>query len=344
MATLKDLSAHLGLSVTQVSRALNGYSDVSEKTRKRVEEAAKELEYQPNLSARKLARGRSGMVAIVRRYFPEITKDPMFLDVVTGLSLEFAKRDMQLVLHLAPRENDAVDLHRKLYAGGAIDGFVLLEPFVDDERIDYLKAANVPFVVHGRTTDEPDYAFFDINNEAVGYELTKHLLDLGHRRIALLNGFEGRGYNNHRRKGYLKALEEAGVAVQADFICHERMTESYGRQKTLELFALTEKPTALICGHVRVAKGVYEALHELGLKIPEDVSVVAHDDAIADHPADSFEPSMTVSSAAIQHSWVPLGDFMDRAIRGDDPKELQEIENIELVVRQSSAPIKEDEI
>ncbi len=118
MANLKDLSRHLGLSVTQVSRALNGYSDVSEETRKRVQKAARQFNYQPNLSARKLARGHSGMIALVRRHFPSINEDPMFLHVVTGLSLEFSKRDMQLVLHVSPEDEDIIQVHQKLFAGG----------------------------------------------------------------------------------------------------------------------------------------------------------------------------------------------------------------------------------
>ncbi len=338
MATLKDLSAHLGLSITQVSRALNGYSDVSEETRKRVQEAAQELSYQPNLSARKLARGRSGMIGLVRRHFPEITKDQMFLDVVTGLSLEFAKRDMQLVLHVAPRENDIVELHRKLYAGGAIDGFVLLEPFINDPRVEYLKSANIPFVMHGRTEDAPDYPYFDIDNEAVGYQLTKHLTDLGHKKIMLLNGFEDRGYNVHREQGYRRALDEAGLKFDPRLVRNARMNEDFGSDTVNLYFTGQDFPTAVIAGHVRIASGLMNELQANGFRVPEDVSVVSHDDELMDMPSNLFEPPLTVSRANIRDSWVPLGDFMERAVQGEPAENLQQIHNIELIVRHSTAP------
>ncbi len=337
MATLKDLSAYLGLSVTQVSRALNGHSDVSEATRERVQEAALALNYQPNLSARKLARGRSGMIALVRRFFPEITKDGMFLDVITGLSLEFAKREMLLVLNVSPRDEDPVDVHQRLYAGGTIDGFVLLEPFVNDPRVKYLQEQGVPFVVHGRTEDAPDYAFFDIDNIGVGYELTKHLIKLGHERILLLNSFADRGYSYHREKGYRKALEEAGIAFDANLVENSRMFQKFGYDAVEKHFANNNPPTAIICGHLRIADGVYEALKARGLRIPDDVSVVSHDDLLPDYKIEDFEPPLTVCRAAIQDSWVPLTAFLDRAVAGEDPKNLQEIEPIELIVHASTA-------
>ncbi len=101
MATLRDISRELGLSVTQVSRALNGHDDVSEETRARVQDIAKALKYQPNLTARKLVTGKSGIVGLVLPQVPTAPEDTLFVQIVGGLSRHFSRRQMQFVLHIA---------------------------------------------------------------------------------------------------------------------------------------------------------------------------------------------------------------------------------------------------
>ena len=155
MTTLRDLSRHLGLSVTQVSRALNNHSDVSEDTRERVHAAARELGYQPNVSARRLVTGRSGMLGLVLPDVPPEPEDSMFVQIVGGLSKHLSRLGRQFVLHIADPEEDIVEVYRRLTSSGAIDGFVLLEPLLKDRRVAYLRGAGVPFVIHGRV-EEPE--------------------------------------------------------------------------------------------------------------------------------------------------------------------------------------------
>ena len=114
MATLKDLSRHLGLSVTQVSRALNGHSDVNEQTRARVQEAAKILKYQPNISARRLVTGRSGTVGLVVP--PPVSTDghAVFVEMISGLSASFAQQNVHFLLHVVNPQEDPVAVHRRL--------------------------------------------------------------------------------------------------------------------------------------------------------------------------------------------------------------------------------------
>lgn len=340
MATLRDISKHLGISVTQVSRALNGHDDVSQETRDRVLAAAEELSYTPNLTARKLVTGRSGMVGLVRRHYDTMTRDLMFLEVATGLSLEFTRLDMQFMLHVTSVQDDILTVYERLINSGSLDGFVITEPRVNDERIDYLEKNNIPFVVHGRSMLNPSYAFFDIDNLDVGYKLTKHLIDLGHKNILLLNGIEGRGYSNDRLHGYQMALEEAGISYDPDLVRHDRMTENYGLKSVIEIMNIADtKPTAVVCGHVFVAAGVYEAAKALGLKIPSDLSVVAHDDRIYGQPSEEFFPPLSVSLAPIRDSWPSLALFLKNRIEGAPLEETQEIEPIELVLRGSTAPL-----
>ena len=267
MATLKDISRHLNLSVTQVSRALNGYSDVNENTRKRVLEAAKELNYHPNIAAQKLVSGRSGMVALVLPKHPQLSSDNNFLEVVSGLSQVFSSRDMQFVLHIAREDDEIISVYRKLIDRGALDGFVVVEPLLEDERINFLRERGIPFVVHGRTRAQTDYPYYDIDNGGVGYDLTRYLLDKGHRRIAFINGLEKRNYSLARTDGYRKALEEEGVAFDPELIRYGRMNDALGMISTVQLFTgAAPRPTAVICGNTLVARGVYATLKSLGFR------------------------------------------------------------------------------
>ena len=149
MTTLRDISRHLGLSVTQVSRALNGYSDVNAETKIRRRKAAKELNYIPNMSARRLVSGRSGVVGFIERSYPGVTRDLSLFETVTGLSAAFSERGIQFVLHLTAPEiladhADIIPVFDRLSRGGLLDGFVITNPRSRDIRIRHLQRAGIP--------------------------------------------------------------------------------------------------------------------------------------------------------------------------------------------------------
>ncbi len=329
MTTLKDLSRHLGLSVTQVSRALNGHSDVSEATRFRVEEAAKKLKYIPNVSARRLVSGRSGMVGFVERSYPGIARDTILLETVTGLSSRFSERGMQFVLHLSPDKDggdgrDMVPVYERLAIGGGLDGFVLTNPRRDDPRIRSLQQLGVPFVVHGRGDLDPPYPFVDIDNLGIGRQLTEHLISHGHCRIALINADEAFAFAAYRRQGYREALAAAGLPAPPRLVRQGRMTDGLGMIATAQIFAARDlQPTAIICSNMLIARGVFSALDALGLSVPKDVSVVAHDDAAADVHPGHFYPQLTVTRSPLSLSWDPLAETLVRAIEGTETDGLQ---------------------
>lgn len=336
MATLKDIAKSAGLSVTQVSRALNNHSDVNEATRERVQAVARAMHYQPNLSARKLVSGRSGMVGLVVPHSPDLATDGLFMEVVAGLSTQFSERQMQFVLHIAQKGEPILPVYQRLIGHGALDGFVLVDPEDDDERAAFLTEAEVPFVVHGRIGPHPRHPFFDIDNEGIFYDITHHLIQHGHRRIAFLNGVQGRTYVGARLRGHLRALSEAGLDTGAAIIRNGAMTEALGLVSTVELFSQAPtRPTAVICGNSRVARGVYQALAALNLSIPGDVSVMAHDDHIANLQTAAFFPALSVTDAPLRDSWQPLAACLADTIAGAPLNQLQRVGPHHLFLRQS---------
>lgn len=339
MATLKDISRQLGLSVTQVSRALNGHDDVNEETRQRVLESAKKLNYHPNLSARKLATGRSGIVGLVLADTPSRPTDGLFVQMIGGLSRYFSERGMQFVLHMTDPKEDLARVHERLISGGSLDGFVLVEPQIEDRRISFLQKRGVPFVVHGRHRLQPDYPFFDIDNHFVGYELTRTLTAAGHREIAFLNGLEGRSYVAQRQAGYEAALKDAGIRPRPDLHLAKDMTEANGLLGVIDLFRSGRTPpTGIICGNTLIAKGVFDALNALGLRVPQDVSVVAHDDDLPVLRAPSFPVPLTVTEAALSESWSQLAELLVGCIDGRPLTELQRFGRTTLIPRASVGP------
>ena len=340
MATLKDISRKAGLSVTQVSRALNGHSDVNAETRDHVLKVAKSLNYRPNISARKLVSGRSGMVALVSPQSRGLSSDTTFIETVTGLSAQFSSRSMQFVLHVPTEGDDSIEVYGRLIDSGSLDGFVIIEPEVEDARIQYLTKREVPFVVHGSTRGSETFPYFDIDNYGVCYKLTRHLIEHGHRNIGFINGRSEFSYSAARLRGFTDALSEVGVDPQEHLIRHGRMSESLGMISTVQMFSgEMAKPTAIVCGNILIANGVYSSASALGLTIPSDLSVVAHDDVLAQYRASAFYPALTVTRSPLKDSWGPLADFLSQHIDEKPLENLQRIAEFEFVDRASVAKV-----
>ncbi|MFO1137934.1 MAG: substrate-binding domain-containing protein [Paracoccus sp. (in: a-proteobacteria)] len=339
MATLKDVARAAGLSITQTSRALNGHSDVNEATRKRVKAVARSMNYQANISARKLVTGRSGMVALVVPQSGDLPQSGLFIEGVAGLSAQFSARAMQFVLHVARQDEPILEVYRRLIGNGMLDGFVLFSPHDNDPRAAFLREQGIPFVVHGRIWPDADHAYFDIDNEGILYQITRHLTGLGHRRIAFLNGAPGHGFASARMRGYARALAEAGVAVDPALVRPGEMSEARGLVATVELFRIDGlRPTAIVCSDVRLAKGVYTALEALGLSIPGDVSVIAHDDHLPQLRASAFFPALSVTKAPLRDSWGPLVDCLNGLLDGAPLADLQIVGCHEMILRNSTGP------
>lgn len=340
LARLKDIGRSLGLSVTQVSRALGGHGDVSEATRRRVEAEAARLGYRPSAAGRALRSGRSGVVAMVVPHGLDPEAGDVLLEIVTGLSRAFARRDRQFVLHVLSEGEEALDAYGRLIEGGLIDGFVVIDPLVDDARVAYLERRGVPFAVHGRVEAAPRHPFFDIDNRAVGHALAAHLARLGHRRIALVDGPEGRPFARARRAGFDAALAEAGLRPDPRLVLNGPMTAPEGARAAARLMAGAggaPPPSAIALGNAMLARGVLDGLARLKLSVPGDVSVAAHDDALPRFDAAAFAPPLTGTRAPLACAWPALAGALIGAIEGRPLAELQRVASPAFVERGSTA-------
>jgi LacI family transcriptional regulator len=276
---LKELSLRLGLSQTTVSRALNGYDDVSPKTRARVSALAKSLGYTPNAHARQLARGRADSVGLVYPLDAIDLGDPRFLEFIEGLSdvMEAAQIDLLLA---SARHASELRTYERLVAGGRVDGFVVSRTRVEDSRIAYLQAMGIPFVAHGRTSDPSSYTWFDFDN-AMGSMLgVRELVRLGHQRIAYLHAPQELNFAQQRLSGFSQAIREAGQLPCA--IREGGMSRRSGYAAALELLNHPIRPTAIIADNNLCGVGLVRALMDSKIAIGKEISVIVYDGVPSD--------------------------------------------------------------
>jgi len=334
---LKELAGRLNLSQTTVSRALNGYPEVSEVTRERVLDAARRYGYRPNASAQRLATGRAGAVGAVLQTKRNLMFDPHYVEFLAGLGERLAEDDIDIVLSPA-RGNDEMAGYRRIAAGTRVDALVLSSPVISDERIRLLGGLGMPFILHGRTSGQAPHAWLDIDNEGAFNHATKHLLDLGHTRIALINGLKQLTYATHRERGFRAALTERGVRVDEDLIGDGIMTDEIGFRFAQRFLAREPRPTAILVSSMMMALGAFRAVRAAGLELGKDVSMIAHDDVFPFLNADRMVPTMSTTRSSIRLAGTRCAELVIEILAGRDPASIHELWPVDLVIRASTGP------
>ncbi|WP_375452522.1 substrate-binding domain-containing protein [uncultured Devosia sp.] len=336
---LKDLAQHLGLSQTTVSRALNGYPEVNETTRLRVAETADRLGYRPNASALRLATGRAGAIGLVLRGADEL--GPHMSEFLAGVGGRLVKDEIDILVTTVDSHQDEMAAYRRAAASQKVDAIILHSPKFNDERADLLTDLKIPFVLHGRTNVGGPVAWLDIDNTGGVERATSHLLDLGHRRIALLNGIKGRTFSEHREIGYLAALSARGVPFDRALMANSIFTDELAFRLAQAMLELRPRPTAFLAGSMMTALGVFRAIRQAGLTLGQDVSMIAHDDVFPYLNADNMYPTMSTTRSSIRQAGGRIAELLLQLLSGKPAADLHELWPVELVLRQSSGPARE---
>ena len=327
----------LELSPTTVSRALAGYPDVSSKTRSRVRETAKKFDYFPNPVAQRLQKGKTETIGIVLSAEQDYFKDTFFLELLTGISVSLSKIGYDLTIAVAPDSKQEIDSLHRMVQGKRVDGIILTMTKTRDDRITYLLDNNFPFVLYGRTEDPRQHAFLDMDGELAFRESCKYLIDLGHKRIALINRETDYMFPVYCLQGYLNGLESGGLSYDQDLVRDWRYNNAKlsSFQHTLELMKLKNPPTAILF-YTETAAGILQALQQLNLKVPKDISLICYDDL---EIAKTNNPPLTVMCPQANKAGERLVEMLMEIFNGCPVEELQEIWQVEMVQRQSSSHI-----
>jgi LacI family transcriptional regulator len=270
---LERLANQLGISKTTVSRALNGYPEVNVRTRDRVLKAAKEAGYQPNPMARSLALGRTNVFGIIYPLLPADLGDPMFLDVVAGMSAALEEVNKNLII--APVSPAAEQpSYQQIVRGRRVDGLVVGRTLVRDERIAFLSKSKFPFVAHGRTELNAPYAWFDYDNAAGIRMAVECLLGLGHQRVALISAPLELNFARQRKDSFIASMSAAGLAVDPRHLIDNSLDRRSGYQAMQQLLACSPRPTAVIVDNHLSGVGAVRALLDAGIDIGTEMSVI----------------------------------------------------------------------
>jgi DNA-binding LacI/PurR family transcriptional regulator len=338
VATRADVARLAGVSPSTVTYVLTGQRPISAGVRERVLAAMAELRYRPNAMAAGLAGGRSNTIALL---LPTTERDlkESDLEYVVGASKTAREFGYRLVLSTADRSDSDELLH--LTRSGLVDGVLVMEVFLDDERVPLLRSCEVPFALIGRTrdlegTDYADRDFAEAGRLAVGY-----LHGLGHQHVAFVDAPprpSGPGYGVSVRavEGVRSACAAAGVELTV--LACELSVEA-GRALLIELVRAHPEITAIIAFNDEAVMGVYLAAREIGLRIPEDLSVMST--SLSEQRAAFFLPPITTISPPATQIAQSATTALIRKLR-PGPSELtadsQGLFTGELVERASTGP------
>lgn len=286
MATIKDVAERAGVSTATVSYVINGTGTVTEATRKRVLEAVADLSYQPNYAARSL-RSRSRTLGLVLPALGSRLADPALAELVAGLSEGAAAHGYYLLLATAGEDQPEASLGEQLVRTGRVDGLVLLDLKLEDERVTHLCAHEVPVVAAGLPPEGARCPYVALDLQGAAQLATRHLLDLGHHRIAMIALPSDLAESEPFSQGYSDALEAAGVALDPTLTVEAGAAQDDGVTAMQELLGLPEPPTAVLAASDDLAFGAMHALRDAGITIGQGVALVGCGDvplAAHSHP------------------------------------------------------------
>ncbi|PRY23843.1 LacI family transcriptional regulator [Aliiruegeria haliotis] len=330
--TISDVAQELGLTKGTVSRALNGYADISESTRNRVLHAAEAMGYRPLSHAQAIRTGKVRSVGLVLQLNQHDGHRPFLQDFLSGISEAASAADWTMTMATASSDEDTQRLLAKLVAEHKADGFILPRTYMVDARAEFLRAEGVPFVLFGRTRKEEGCAWFDVESEAAMEEAVRILHGLGHRRIGFVPGSREYTFSVIRQEGYEAGLRRCGLPFDSDLVGRDALSRASGAEATRALLSLPEPPTAIVFCVDRAAIGAYEPAHLAGLAIGHDLSVISYDGI---PEGGLVSPKLSTFSVDMKHAGERLAQLLIRRIEGEAPETLRETVRARFLARGS---------
>jgi DNA-binding LacI/PurR family transcriptional regulator len=333
-STSLDVANLAGVSRTTVSFVLNEIHSVSisAATRKRVLDAAKKLNYSPNIAGKKLVSGKSYVIGLVLCQSAEqIFTDAFLPQVILGVEQAAVQQGFHVLLK--PVDPNDTGGYSRLVTENHVDGILLSGPRQDDEELMKLHRQRVPILLMGQLPGA-DIPFVDVDATAGAGQAVNHLIELGHQRIAMItNAPLDYTSAQQRCEGYQQSLKRAALPIEQSLIREGNYTPASGYEAMKFLLRLTPRVTAVFVASDVVAMGAMLAIKEAGLRIPDDLAIVGFDDIPL---AEYYDPPLTtIRLPAFGLGWAG-GDRLARLIQGDGIDEENMFLGSELVVRKSS--------
>jgi LacI family transcriptional regulator len=323
--TIQDVAKTAKVSVSTVSRVLNGKVDVASETQERILSVIEDLGYTTNLAARSMRSHKKNLIGLI---MPDIAY-PFAIEVMKGVNRAIAESEFDLLVYTTGdvRKSGRVSHEQKyvsLLTNSISDGVILVAPVADELNVD------APIVSIDPLASNPNFPAVHATNYQGAMDAMEYLIRLGHKRIGYIGGRAELESANRRLKGYREALEKAGIPIDESLIVSGDYTTETGVSGARRLLALENPPTAIFSSNDQMAMGVYQVAQELGVRIPEDLSVVGFDNI-----TESKYMGLTTVDQFISEMGYVATQILIKLINGESLEEQTYRMQTKLVIRNS---------
>lgn len=325
--SIKDVARRAKVSITTVSRVINKLPTVNKRNVARVEQAVAELKYRPNVSAQRLASGTNNTIGLVMPGYPGIFHSFFAIEIIRGVGHACESLKLDMVFHIT----DGTNPLNTNFLGG-----ILFADIIENRRqVQEATEQHIPCLVINNVVQDMDVSYLAINNLKGGKLAAEYLTGLGHRRIATITGNLKTQGGFDRFDGFMKGMDEAKVEIPQEYVYRGDYSRRSARQAAEFFFSMKERPTAIFAQSDDMALEVIAVAFEMGLRIPEDISVIGFDD----NPQALYGP---IGLTTIRQ---PIFEMAEKGVRllheyinGLREDKIQMAMDPELVVRDSCMP------
>ncbi|MCA0172537.1 LacI family DNA-binding transcriptional regulator [Bacillus sp. RAR_GA_16] len=333
MATIKDIAKAAGVSVTTVSRALNGYSDVSERTRKKIKQIADDLSYSPNALARSLVMNKTKTIGLlVSGISREGAKDNIVFEVLTGVNEYCGHVDYDIVLFNTSSSQQKQKTYTQLCRERRVDGVVIQGIKNDDPYLMEVVESDIPCVLVDIPIQGESVGYVATDNVAGAKQAVQYLVDLGHRQIGMINGHDRAFVSQERIQGFQDGLESNQLPYNEDLVYNGGFSEKQAEDAAVSLLKKFPETSAIFCASDLMAFGVMRAAKRVGREVPEELSIIGYDNIIL---SSYVTPSLTTISQDMFQIGYSAAELLIDLLEGGNPPR-SKIVSHELVVREST--------
>ena len=335
---LKMIAERLNLSESTISRALNNYNDISAETKTVVRKMAEQLDYEPNIHAKRLASGKSETIGYVMPIQSNQITGQFINELMAGIAKALGKYGWDLCVIAPQTPDEEIRIFKKIARTRNISGLVITRTLSDDHRFALLKRLGVPFVSHGRSSDSKESAWLDVDNELACFEMTTHFVKLGHRHIAYIGGPKDYNFARQRKNGWMRGLKSSGIKVPLSYEEMTELTFDGGKEAMQRLLEAEVPPSAVCCISDVVAIGAMQALREKGIRPGQEISIIGYDGL---ELGAWLDPPLTTMHQPLKSAGEKLAQMLLNIVEsGSLPPNNQELVRASLVRRETAnAPL-----
>jgi LacI family transcriptional regulator len=288
----------------------------------------------PNVVAQRLQKQRTDTLGLILPTFGPRLSDPHFGEVLAGVGDEVARAGFDLLISIPDPGLDTLDAYYQKVSGRRVDGVLVVRTRCRDERIEFLLGHNVPFVAYGRTLDDGDFPYVDVDHVAGMRALVHHLSDLGHQRVGCVIGSPSFSFVHYQIEGFRQAANACALSVDEGLLIEADLTQRGGYGAAQTLLSQSEPPTAIVASNDLMALGIMSAAQDQGLDVGQDIAIAGFDDIPL---AETSHPTLTTVRQPAQRVGQLMGDMLVALARGEVLSEAQVLVTPSLIIRQSTS-------